>query len=371
MPLLYGEETNAFVRLQEEIIKISADQSILVWKPPSSVYDPLSYTAGVLANCPGCFMGSSAVSAIFAGDVPYAMANLGLNIQLSIQAVHTPVGLLHVAVIYDRSKGHELKDGQEFRTIVLRYRYANRYEQIHYDLSSDHTSHVEEATIETINLIQRVDFVEPQQSTNAFGVVFCPTAVKPYLRGPMHVFCDDPNRMSFLINQLPSHEHSFHFVVAPFPRPVPTTDSLWVAIALSFKADKETSLVAEFGIMPSLQDQPTHVGMWMRCAFWSRAELFPSQKSSLVEVQALYHPLSALPVAPNLAHLSSIVRGPRHMHAGRRYALPSDENPMVLIEPVLPWNATNNVRLSFMSVCKLLHGRLIISVDIGSSGEID
>ncbi|RWA08664.1 hypothetical protein EKO27_g6456 [Xylaria grammica] len=33
MPLLYGEGTKAFRRLQEEIIKVSDDQSILVWEP--------------------------------------------------------------------------------------------------------------------------------------------------------------------------------------------------------------------------------------------------------------------------------------------------------------------------------------------------
>jgi hypothetical protein len=34
MPLLYGEDQNAFIRLQEEIIKISDDQSLFAWNPP-------------------------------------------------------------------------------------------------------------------------------------------------------------------------------------------------------------------------------------------------------------------------------------------------------------------------------------------------
>lgn len=33
MPMLYGEGDTAFIRLQEEIIKVSNDQSILAWKP--------------------------------------------------------------------------------------------------------------------------------------------------------------------------------------------------------------------------------------------------------------------------------------------------------------------------------------------------
>jgi hypothetical protein len=32
MPLIYGEGKRAFVRLQEEIIKVSDDHSIFAWK---------------------------------------------------------------------------------------------------------------------------------------------------------------------------------------------------------------------------------------------------------------------------------------------------------------------------------------------------
>lgn len=51
MPLLYGEGRDAFTRLQEEIIKRTADQSILAWDPVRPNFD----WHGVLAESPEVF----------------------------------------------------------------------------------------------------------------------------------------------------------------------------------------------------------------------------------------------------------------------------------------------------------------------------
>jgi hypothetical protein len=54
MPLLYGEGDKAFIRLQEEIMKKSEDQSILAWQdtPESAVASPIR---GILAKSPRDF----------------------------------------------------------------------------------------------------------------------------------------------------------------------------------------------------------------------------------------------------------------------------------------------------------------------------
>lgn len=57
MPLLYGEGEHAFVRLQEEIIKISEDQSILAFKYPSAYTS--STRGNLLAMIPKYFEGSN------------------------------------------------------------------------------------------------------------------------------------------------------------------------------------------------------------------------------------------------------------------------------------------------------------------------
>src|ERR1700761_1985825 len=51
MPLIYGERENAFIRLQEEIMKTSDDQSLFAWKDPDN-------RGGILAISPSAFADS-------------------------------------------------------------------------------------------------------------------------------------------------------------------------------------------------------------------------------------------------------------------------------------------------------------------------
>jgi len=51
MPLIYGERENAFIRLQEEIMKVSDDQSLFAWKD-------LDSRGGILATSPSAFADS-------------------------------------------------------------------------------------------------------------------------------------------------------------------------------------------------------------------------------------------------------------------------------------------------------------------------
>src|SRR5579862_1396337 len=54
MPMLYGERERAFVRLQEEIMKVSDDHSLFVWKS-------LENHGGLLATSPAAFLDSHKV----------------------------------------------------------------------------------------------------------------------------------------------------------------------------------------------------------------------------------------------------------------------------------------------------------------------
>lgn len=99
MPLLYGEgSTKAFMRLQEEIMKGSNDQSLFAWCRPnasSGAYDP----HGLLAESPLDFIDSGSVRHITTSDVndPYAMTNKGLHITLEMARLK---GDFHVALLY-------------------------------------------------------------------------------------------------------------------------------------------------------------------------------------------------------------------------------------------------------------------------------
>lgn len=99
MPLLYGEGKNAFRRLQEELIKTSADQSILAWAHP--VWEE-AFPWGILANSPASFENCGSISYsrkalssserhLFHPDrsfrhnrLSYTLTNTGLYIELPI-----------------------------------------------------------------------------------------------------------------------------------------------------------------------------------------------------------------------------------------------------------------------------------------------
>lgn len=51
MPLIYGEGERAFIRLQEEIIRVSDDHSLFAWRGPDT-------RGGLLATSPAAFAGS-------------------------------------------------------------------------------------------------------------------------------------------------------------------------------------------------------------------------------------------------------------------------------------------------------------------------
>ncbi|OTA80242.1 hypothetical protein M434DRAFT_86584, partial [Hypoxylon sp. CO27-5] len=80
MPMLYGEgEVKAFLRLQEEIIKISDDHSIFAWRGVHKAH-------GLLATSPEAFRGCSRVRNIPSreGRNASTMTNRGLSITLRL-----------------------------------------------------------------------------------------------------------------------------------------------------------------------------------------------------------------------------------------------------------------------------------------------
>jgi hypothetical protein len=82
MPLLYGEGPKAFWRLQEEIMKISTDQSLLTWAPLD--HDGKGpYSASVLARHPSDFSLSSNIVP-YQSNSAFSMTNKGLYITLPI-----------------------------------------------------------------------------------------------------------------------------------------------------------------------------------------------------------------------------------------------------------------------------------------------
>ncbi|KAH8593051.1 heterokaryon incompatibility protein-domain-containing protein [Bisporella sp. PMI_857] len=109
MPLLYGEGMRAFIRLQEEIVKESDDQSIFAWglleqswgRPwPIRILENGDKSAGVLAVHPAYFAGSANIVP-FPSEPdrqPFSMTNRGLRIELPMLN-HSSFGTSSVAML--------------------------------------------------------------------------------------------------------------------------------------------------------------------------------------------------------------------------------------------------------------------------------
>ena len=92
MPLLYGEGTSkAFIRLQEEIIKNSEDQSLFAWQHPKDISKDnnklVSENEGIFAIHPFLFRDSINFSFHRKDHAPYKTTNRGLEIEIPIAVV--------------------------------------------------------------------------------------------------------------------------------------------------------------------------------------------------------------------------------------------------------------------------------------------
>jgi hypothetical protein len=107
IPLLYGEGERAFIRLQEEIIRISDDQSIFAWTAPRAPeegsYDLIYWRyhhlhdGGLLARSPSAFKASgNIVRAKATNNMPFALTNRGIHLQLPFQADEKSLSQLFV-----------------------------------------------------------------------------------------------------------------------------------------------------------------------------------------------------------------------------------------------------------------------------------
>lgn len=91
MPLLYGEGERAFIRLQEEIIRQSDDQSILA-------FDTLLSTNSLLADHPNLFRDMRALQPSLHSRItpPFALTNAGLSLRTPLIRTLSPHWVLAV-----------------------------------------------------------------------------------------------------------------------------------------------------------------------------------------------------------------------------------------------------------------------------------
>lgn len=111
MPLLYGEETKAFMRLQIEILHKTEDESIYAWHSATRGWQ------GLLAPSPASFAGTRVVEARNVHKrTPSSMTNKGLQLSLALQWLPrertTVLFPLNCVALVDDEKPNEVIDYQ-------------------------------------------------------------------------------------------------------------------------------------------------------------------------------------------------------------------------------------------------------------------
>jgi hypothetical protein len=136
MPMIYGEGgERAFIRLQEEIIKISDDHSLFAW--PLSA-DPDNFA--MLARSPAAFVNcSNIISAEFRyGNHPYSVTNRGVSMTLnlspwSVGIYAAPINCYDLLKIQLKGSGDPLVQKCQMGIFLKREMANDRYTRVAFD----------------------------------------------------------------------------------------------------------------------------------------------------------------------------------------------------------------------------------------------
>lgn len=111
MPIVYGEGDQAFLRLQEEIVKRTNDQSIFAWQARWS----RAHWAGLFARRPAHFKGLGDVECTGVMPIaPYTMTHNGVELRANVQRVHDATLKRDVYIVklncthWDRTSGRQV-----------------------------------------------------------------------------------------------------------------------------------------------------------------------------------------------------------------------------------------------------------------------
>jgi hypothetical protein len=122
MPLLYGEGRKAFLRLQEEIMKRSTDQSILAWDDKY-----LTYPHAVLAESPLWFSNpDERLERCHISRRPYTITNNGLEMRTKLATCTAPWGAHALTLL---TLNYSRTGDQGVNILLVKVREPNIYER--------------------------------------------------------------------------------------------------------------------------------------------------------------------------------------------------------------------------------------------------
>jgi hypothetical protein len=124
MPLLYGEGPRAFIRLQEEIMRTTADQSLFAWRGGVAFRGLLAASVEQFADCGHIVsVDYNKYVAQFQNKDPvpnFSQTNYGTQIQLPMQAHKIRPSIHRAFIACTTQDRYPPKTQEDFRSVVLR-----------------------------------------------------------------------------------------------------------------------------------------------------------------------------------------------------------------------------------------------------------
>jgi ankyrin repeat protein len=125
MPLLYGEGERAFIRLQEEILRVSDDHSLFAWRSSDS-------NSGLLATTPAAFLDSGKIVQYIpsnASNTPLTISSKGIILELRV------IGIGNRGLGFGILNCTEIGKEGRFIAIYLKdvFLTMENFERVHYE----------------------------------------------------------------------------------------------------------------------------------------------------------------------------------------------------------------------------------------------
>ncbi|KAI0382550.1 heterokaryon incompatibility protein-domain-containing protein [Hypomontagnella monticulosa] len=114
MPLIYGEGSKAFYRLQEEIIRQKVDFTLFAWQPDRALSSSTDYCS-ILASSPTDFRECQNIQS-FADDVEIGYSITTRGLEITTHLIRVPLANAEPSIDVDRKSRYVLRLGQTTRT---------------------------------------------------------------------------------------------------------------------------------------------------------------------------------------------------------------------------------------------------------------
>lgn len=357
IPLLYGEGENAFIRLQKEIIKTSADQSIFCWASHSRL-EPhenvlASKMTGILAASPALFEYCATCRASSAIDHPYAMTNLGLSIRLPLQEVNEDEGPVWIASLRGTSgKGVGSVVGNLIGGYVcLKRLYGNQYARITCrPWVIDH----DKFRLTSIFVAQRISLQKLDQPSTTFGALLRLENPEKWLTVPIWVFCD--LQSAYVLRAIQHHVDQYaekRQIMMPWSiQQCCRKDTGHALVAFAFEhngidSEEAIMIIVEIGADPDEDHGSELEHLWVRWSMRTQQYLMHHNEGTWETTHAHYHSIGTISLNYKADALND-GQAYEYLDRGQRYSMRMDwewAELSYLIEPLDGSQRTSRLRI--------------------------